>query len=166
MIFQKVSLELSGVIDSGVTVSVWVFSEDPLTLKRIMPFLDKTSGSLPCFIFGTESYQRVFNNIPNHNNFCFIDATVNSHVAMMVICAALINYELTGRCCDNERKIMLSDSEKEIIHLLSSGMRPKDIANATGLSIKTISAHKRSAMRKLNVRTNMELLVKYSLAQI
>lgn len=61
---------------------------------------------------------------------------------------------------------MLSGSEKEIVHLLSYGMRPKDIANETGLSIKTISAHKRSAMRKLNVRTNMELLVKYRLAQI
>ncbi|MDR6366998.1 LuxR C-terminal-related transcriptional regulator [Enterobacter sp. SORGH_AS_0287] len=166
MIFQKVSRELRGIIDSGITVSVWVFSEEPLTLKSIMPMLEKTSGSLPCFIFGTESYQRVFNRIPNHNNLCFIDATVSSQVAMMVICAALINYALTGRCSDNEKKIMLSGNEKEIVHMLSDGMRPKEIANKTGLSIKTISAHKRSAMRKLNVRTNMELLVKYRLAQL
>ncbi|MNH29681.1 putative transcription factor YjjQ [compost metagenome] len=59
--------------------------------------------------------------------------------------------------CRQCRISALSSCEKKVLKLMSTGMSACTIAGMLHRSQKTISAHKRSAMRKLNVRKNTEL---------
>ncbi|BEO63649.1 hypothetical protein SMQE30_40720 [Serratia marcescens] len=59
--------------------------------------------------------------------------------------------------CQACRIAALSHCEKKVLGLMSSGMSACSIAGLLQRSQKTISAHKRSAMRKLNVRKTSEL---------
>ncbi|QUN38666.1 response regulator transcription factor [Burkholderia cenocepacia] len=52
----------------------------------------------------------------------------------------------------------LSMRERDVLRLFSSGKTVGDIANSLNRSIKTISAQKVSAMRKLGVKNDVELL--------
>lgn len=70
-------------------------------------------------------------------------------------------------CCDLARihethqslTAKLTRSEIEVIRHLFNGMDLQQIAQMKKLSIKTISAHKCNAMRKLNIRTDSELFL-------
>lgn len=59
--------------------------------------------------------------------------------------------------CRQCRIAALSSCEKKVLKLMSTGMSACSIAGMLQRSQKTISAHKRSAMRKLNVHKNTEL---------
>ncbi|CAI0913007.1 helix-turn-helix transcriptional regulator [Serratia entomophila] len=59
--------------------------------------------------------------------------------------------------CQKCRIAALSSCEKKILRMMSTGMSACTIAGMLHRSQKTISAHKRSAMRKLNVHKNTEL---------
>nr|WP_247652065.1 LuxR C-terminal-related transcriptional regulator [Serratia symbiotica] len=59
--------------------------------------------------------------------------------------------------CQQCRIAALSNCEKKVLRLMSTGMSACTIANMLHRSQKTISTHKRSAMRKLNLRKNAEL---------
>jgi len=59
--------------------------------------------------------------------------------------------------CRQCRIAALSSCEKKVLKLMSTGMSACTIAGMLDRSQKTISAHKRSAMRKLNVNKNTEL---------
>ncbi|MGG1905309.1 LuxR C-terminal-related transcriptional regulator [Enterobacter ludwigii] len=52
----------------------------------------------------------------------------------------------------------LTRREREILQRYSSGLSTGDIAKASGLHAKSISQHKRNAMRKLGLRNTKELL--------
>ncbi|MNI91281.1 Transcriptional activator protein BglJ [compost metagenome] len=53
----------------------------------------------------------------------------------------------------------ITRSETEVLRHLFNGMDLREIAQAKQLSIKTISAHKCNAMRKLGVKTDSELFL-------
>ncbi len=55
----------------------------------------------------------------------------------------------------------LTDREKQILQLLSAGVRDKEIAEALNLSIFTIQTHLRSIYKKLHVRSRVEAALKY-----
>ncbi|WP_337263558.1 MULTISPECIES: helix-turn-helix transcriptional regulator [unclassified Serratia (in: enterobacteria)] len=59
--------------------------------------------------------------------------------------------------CQKCRLAALSSCEKKVLKLMSTGMSASTIAGMLHRSQKTISAHKRSAMRKLNVNKSSEL---------
>nr|WP_260441388.1 LuxR C-terminal-related transcriptional regulator [Serratia fonticola] len=59
--------------------------------------------------------------------------------------------------CQRCRIAGLSNCEKKVLKLMSTGMSASTIADMLHRSQKTISAHKRSAMRKLNVNKSTEL---------
>ncbi len=59
--------------------------------------------------------------------------------------------------CQRCRIAALSSCEKKVLKLMSTGMSASTIADMLHRSQKTISAHKRSAMRKLNVNKSTEL---------
>lgn len=59
--------------------------------------------------------------------------------------------------CRQCRIAALSSCEKKVLKLMSSGISACTIAGMLQRSQKTISAHKRSAMRKLNVHKSIEL---------
>ncbi len=50
----------------------------------------------------------------------------------------------------------LSSREEEVLNMLVSGLRPSQVANRLGLSMKTISSHKRNALGKLGVTNILE----------
>ena len=58
----------------------------------------------------------------------------------------------------NERFATLSPKEHEILRLFVSGQSVSDIARGQNRSTKTISAQKISAMRKLEVTSDQDLI--------
>lgn len=52
----------------------------------------------------------------------------------------------------------LTRREREILARYSDGLSTGEIANASGLHVKSVSQHKRNAMRKLGLRNMKELL--------
>ena len=64
------------------------------------------------------------------------------------------NIEVTGETL-HER---LSNREYEILCMLGSGKRPKDIADDLSISPKTVSAHRKHILEKLKLRSTSELI--------
>lgn len=52
----------------------------------------------------------------------------------------------------------LTQRECEVLHQLKQGKAPACVATSLGIKVKTISSHKRAAMRKLNFKRSSELL--------
>ena len=57
---------------------------------------------------------------------------------------------------DDCSQYALSLREEEVLDLLVSGLRPSQVAIRLGLSMKTISSHKRNALSKLGVSSILE----------
>jgi len=58
----------------------------------------------------------------------------------------------------------ISDRESEVLRLIAWGYSNKEIASRLELSVKTVEAHKSNAMRKLNMRSRIEI-VRYAILQ-
>ena len=58
----------------------------------------------------------------------------------------------------------VSDRESEVMRLIAWGYSNKEIASRLNLSVKTIEAHKANAMRKLNMRSRIDI-VRYAILQ-
>lgn len=54
-------------------------------------------------------------------------------------------------------KKMLTPREQEVLYHLKQGKTPASVASCMGIKEKTISSHKRAAMKKLNFRRSNEL---------
>lgn len=63
-----------------------------------------------------------------------------------------------------QRHELLSDREFHIMRLLARGMTVNDIAGELAISNKTVSTHKARLMRKMDFRSNAEL-VRYAISQ-
>lgn len=57
---------------------------------------------------------------------------------------------------------LLSQREREVLHLIAEGLSAREVADRLGISVKTVEAHRTSLMRKLGVRKATEL-VRYAL---
>lgn len=53
----------------------------------------------------------------------------------------------------------LTRREKQILYKFSEGLSSSEIAGCIGLNVKSVSQHKRNAMRKLSLRNTKELLL-------
>lgn len=53
--------------------------------------------------------------------------------------------------------VRLSQRELEVIRYFSEGYHPSEVALTLGINIKTVSAHKRNAMKKMGISRNNEL---------
>lgn len=53
--------------------------------------------------------------------------------------------------------LSLSEREEQVLLFLLSEMDPVDIASNLGITIKTVSNHKRSAMKKIGVKSTFQL---------
>jgi len=58
----------------------------------------------------------------------------------------------------------VSDRESEVLRLIAWGYSNKEIAARLDLSVKTVEAHKSNAMRKLNMRSRIDI-VRYAILQ-
>ncbi|OKP21411.1 LuxR C-terminal-related transcriptional regulator [Serratia fonticola] len=82
----------------------------------------------------------------------FLLRAINGETVVSPVVDAIVN--VSDRGCDS---IMLSPSESRVIRLILQGLTVGLIARQLNLSIKTISAQKRSAMIKLNVKNEVSL---------
>jgi DNA-binding NarL/FixJ family response regulator len=80
--------------------------------------------------------------------------------------AAKVMGSFSGRAgaSRSESKGSLSDRESEVLRLIALGYSNKEIAASLFLSVKTIEVHKANAMRKLNLRSRIDL-VRYAIFQ-
>jgi len=65
----------------------------------------------------------------------------------------------TGKAIEEEESIhqnILSGREEEILKLIGSGMRSKEIAGTLSLSIHTINRHRQNIFQKLKVKNALE----------
>lgn len=85
----------------------------------------------------------------------FKQAFEQQRVLSPKVCGDLARVNETHQC-DASR---LTRSELDVLRHLFNAMDLQQIARMKQLSIKTISAHKCNAMRKLNVRTDSELFL-------
>ncbi len=61
--------------------------------------------------------------------------------------------------CRSCSSVELSLQEIKIISYITYGFTLARVANILGLSVKTVSAHKRRVMRKFNIKSNAELII-------
>jgi DNA-binding CsgD family transcriptional regulator len=52
---------------------------------------------------------------------------------------------------------LLSDRELEVFRYIGQGLRPKDIAEAMGLSVRTVESYRVHIREKFNLKTAGEL---------
>lgn len=68
---------------------------------------------------------------------------------------------------DNKQKILfneMTNKEREVLQLIAEGQKTRDIAEMLNVSIKTIEAHRRNIMKKLNI-FNIAGLTKYAIKE-
>lgn len=68
----------------------------------------------------------------------------------------------TPRPASDDPFSLLSGREREVLHLVATGLSAKEVAVELSVSTKTVEAHRTSLMRKLGVRKATEL-VRYAL---
>ena len=66
-----------------------------------------------------------------------------------------------GPSTDGRRSPAVSDREKHVLRMMAVGHSNKEIAEALGITVKTVEVHKANAMRKLKLRGRIDV-VKYA----
>ncbi len=72
--------------------------------------------------------------------------------------AERLTYEL-DRDADRPMHEVLSDREYQFMHMISTGKSVKEIAEALGLSVKTVSTYRSRIMEKMNMKNNAEIVL-------
>ena len=88
---------------------------------------------------------------------CLYDVIYN-HPELRVPHSVIIN-TLTGTVIEEDDQTfngIISEREKEILHLIKLGYRSKEIADKLALSINTINRHRQNIFNKLNVTNAFE----------
>lgn len=63
-----------------------------------------------------------------------------------------------------ENKCELTDRESEVLRMIAWGYSNKEIAYRMDISVKTVEAHKANAMRKMGMRSRIDI-VRYAILQ-
>ena len=66
--------------------------------------------------------------------------------------APVISVEVRARLAEREGRPRVTQREVEILELISQGLRDKEIAEATGISEKTVYVHVKNILAKLDVK--------------
>jgi DNA-binding NarL/FixJ family response regulator len=93
-----------------------------------------------------------------------IKTVTNSNIYLSSQISGIVVNELLNSLSKSEnlRKIDLSTREKEVLQLIAEGKQTKEIAEILFISIKTVEAHRKNIMSKLNLFTIPEL-TKYAI---
>lgn len=76
-----------------------------------------------------------------------------------IVAHALPAPTITEPCASRRHPLSpLTARQCEVLALTARGLRAKQVADRLGLSVRTIEKHKQDLMRKLRVRTTVELL--------
>lgn len=105
------------------------------------------------------SYHRVNLALKYKVNILFKDEPLDIIISKIQskISPKLLNLKENSTIDNVSKPLKLTDCERKIIDLVSIGFSGMTIARMLNRSEKTISGHKRSAMRKMGVRSDIEL---------
>jgi len=110
-------------------------------------------------------------------------STERGMISTVSICTDISNLKMTGpvdfrftgkgeenfyKMVEKEKAVIsgqrglavLSIREQEILHLISQGFRSQDIAEKLHVSVHTVNTHRRNMLKKLEVKTMAELMIK------
>ena len=68
----------------------------------------------------------------------------------------------TDDVATRRRSVSVSEREKQVLRMMAVGHSNKEIADALGITIKTVEVHKANAMRKLRLRGRIDV-VRYAI---
>jgi two-component system, NarL family, response regulator NreC len=110
------------------------------------------------FIFKTEAHHSLVdavNALSLHKPF--FTAKVSD-----ILFSNIVNRTDASRGAETARDESLSAREREIVQLLAGGKSNKEVAEALGVSVRTVEAHRASILRKLNL-DSVAGLVRYAI---
>ncbi|MDO2451255.1 helix-turn-helix transcriptional regulator [Enterobacter vonholyi] len=137
-------------------LSVYIFSGESITeVCNVMMTIPVHDCAI---IFARESVIRLLDKIYESDRVFF----VSSRASFGVVKKTILRY-LKRRRDESVQKIEFTYLESLVLSFLADGIAPQFLSKKVGLSVQTISRHKRNAMFKLGVRTTAELFLKYSL---
>lgn len=72
--------------------------------------------------------------------------------------------EISSSLSANPAFVVLTDREREALQLIAEGKSTKEVADALGVSVKTVETHRRNIMEKLNLHSVAEI-TKYAIRE-
>lgn len=138
----------------GVRIMMLTVHDDPTLVRRLLAagvsgFISKASSALTSLVLAIRAV---------HQDDLYIDPKV-AHTLMSEYIKSISNRSAP-------RTTTLSNREYEAVRLISLGMTITEIARQTCRSVKTVSTQKASAMKKLGVHNDIELVIAFrSLAE-
>jgi DNA-binding NarL/FixJ family response regulator len=88
----------------------------------------------------------------------------NSYLDPALTNKVMGGYAIRSAARRGERKSEITDRELEILRLISWGYSNKEIAARMDISVKTVEAHKANAMKKMDLRSRIDI-VRYAILQ-
>lgn len=135
------------------------------TLLEAFSFLIKNAYIFSCYphvaIVGPSFLKRIVEGIGNKATV-FID--IDEILTVLSETRSLSSY-IQKRSLSKINTSTLTFCERQVLNLLLKGKAPSFIASKLKMNVKTISGQKRAAMRKYNVTSTVELVVKHRLRE-
>ncbi|WP_164721260.1 response regulator transcription factor [Burkholderia stagnalis] len=133
----------------GVRIVMLTVHDDLTLVRRLLAagvsgFISKSSSALMSLALAIRTV---------HQGDLYIDPKV-AHMLMSEHIKSISNRS-------TPRKTTLSNREYEAVRLISLGMTISEIARQTCRSVKTVSTQKASAMKKLGVHNDVELVIAF-----
>lgn len=143
------------------TVDIYYFSQRNIINSDIIN-IDITPNSR-CIIIGHGHILNFFTSNNGEINHLLIDTLLKVEEVKL----KLMNFmsRLSPPSYYFSPSFKLTEKELSIIKHIAKGLPIPEIARIKSISVKTISTHKRSAMRKMDARTTQIMLVKYKIYQ-
>jgi DNA-binding NarL/FixJ family response regulator len=117
------------------------------------------------FIIGSEHARKLAEVIlPRRIRFISVNNELN--LISDEIITSLLTFKIYNIHKKTKSQIMFTNTEYLILNQMLTGMSVNEISEKMGISVKTVSSHKMSAMRKLHVSTNQLLVLKHKLLQL
>jgi DNA-binding CsgD family transcriptional regulator len=142
-------------IDIVVLSSKSIFEKLP---KRARSFGDESHGVI---LFCSENMMHVVKGVNGYENAIFFTDKLN----VLDVKRAFANIIFGGSArrreiFENTKLAHLTNRERLVSELLRKGMSQKQISQLTGINVKTVSSHLRSAMSKYNASNLLEYRIK------
>ncbi len=118
----------------------------------------ETGHGLPAVQLGASSVQSE-GTLPGDASPIQIDAALRAIAAGLRVTAANVK-DKSFRALEEENPVLLTPREVEVLGAVSNGLANKEIARSLGISLHTVKFHLESLMRKLQVSSRTEAVMK------
>ena len=143
------------------TIDIYCFSQRNIINSDIIN-INITPASR-YIIIGHENVLNYFSSNDEENNHLLIDIFMKVDEIKIELMQFL--RRISRSSYHFRPAFTLTEKELSIIKHIAKGLPIPEIAKMKKISVKTISTHKRSAMRKMDARTTQIMLVKYNIYQ-